>query len=206
MNFIKQYAVIAVVLLSTLSFSQSKGTSELNISLGAATLEDFRTATESVANSLITVVISGDQLTHADGSSMMGYTASYNYAIQDQWMFGVALAYQNVEGKLLLNGSASGKSSSKVYSLGIETDYRYISKSNFQIYSGLGLGYAFGKTTFDLGNKLELKDKNNNNSKINYFTFHVTAVGFRVGKKLAAFAELGFGYKGIINGGLSYQF
>jgi hypothetical protein len=41
MNFIKQYAVIAVVLLSTLSFSQSKGTSELNISLGAANPRRF---------------------------------------------------------------------------------------------------------------------------------------------------------------------
>jgi len=34
----------------------------------------------------------------------------------------------------------------------------------------------------------------------------VTALGFRVGKKLAAFAEPGVGYKGIISGGLSYQF
>ena len=74
------------------------------------------------------------------------------------------------------------------------------------MYSGLGAGYAFGKTTFKLGDALEFKNTNNDNSKINYFTFHVTALGFRVGKKLAAFAELGVGYKGIINGGLSYQF
>ena len=161
MNLYKKTIISVFTLLSALSFSQAEGTSEFNLSVGTSTHEDFRTAIENVASSLVSAVVAGDKLTHEDSSNSLAFIARYTYAIQDQWMLGVALAYQNVKGDLLLNEKSAGETSSKVYSLGIETDYRYISKPNFQMYSGLGLGYAFGKTTFDLGNKLELKDKNN---------------------------------------------
>ena len=206
MNTYKTFIVSLFTLYSVFSFSQSQGTSELNISLGAATLEDFRTAVENVATSLVRSAITGEKLTHEDGSSQMAFTAHYSYAIKDQWMLGASLAFQNIKGNLLVDGVKSGKSSSAVYSFGVESNYRYISKPKFQMYSGLGVGYAFGETTFTLGDKLEFKNKIDDTSKIDYLTFHVTALGFRVGKKLAAFAELGVGYKGIINGGLSYQF
>ncbi|MFT6797792.1 MAG: hypothetical protein ACJART_002946, partial [Maribacter sp.] len=72
--------------------------------------------------------------------------------------------------------------------IAIETDYRYISKPSFQMYSGIGLAY-FTTGEYDTN-----------------FSFQGTALGFRVGKKLAAYAELGFGYKGIAQIGASYQF
>jgi hypothetical protein len=56
------------------------------------------------------------------------------------------------------------------------------------MYSGIGLAY-FTSDEYDTN-----------------FSFQATALGFRVGKKLAAFAELGFGYKGIAQIGASYQF
>jgi hypothetical protein len=56
------------------------------------------------------------------------------------------------------------------------------------MYSGIGLAY-FTTGEYDTN-----------------FSFQGTALGFRVGKKLAAYAELGFGYKGIAQIGASYQF
>ncbi|MFT7073036.1 MAG: hypothetical protein ACJAX3_002028, partial [Patiriisocius sp.] len=70
----------------------------------------------------------------------------------------------------------------------LETDYRYVSKPSFQMYSGVGLAYF-------------TSDEYNTN-----LSFQVNALGFRVGKKLAAYAELGFGYRGMINVGASLQF
>ena len=160
MNLYKQCFVGVFTLLTTFSFSQTQGTSELNISLGAATLEDFRTAVENVATSLVRSAITGEKLTHEDGSSQMAFTAHYSYAIKDQWMLGASLAFQNIKGNLLVDGVKSGKSSSAVYSLGVESNYRYISKPKFQMYSGLGVGYAFGETTFTSGDKLEFKNNN----------------------------------------------
>ncbi|MDA9057135.1 hypothetical protein N9K49_04750 [Flavobacteriaceae bacterium] len=206
-NTYKRLIIGSLILFSNISFSQTQGTSEINVSLGDATFEDFRVALDDVVSSIVTTVISGQELTYSDGGRLTGYTAHYGYAVKDRWMLGASLAYQTVHRKLLLDNKESGKSSSAVYSFGVETDYRYISNKSFQMYSGLGAGYAFGKSSFTLEDpNLEFKDKNKTDDKINYFTFHVTALGFRVGKKLAAFAEIGFGYKGILNGGISYQF
>ena len=203
MNTYKKSLILFIILFSEVSFAQTKGTSEINVSMGVATFEDFRVALDDVVSSIVTTVFSGKELTHSEGGRLTGYTAHYGYAVKDQWMLGASLAYQTVKRKLLLDNVESGESSSAVYSFGVETNYRYISNPIFQMYSGLGAGYAFGKLSFSLEDaNLEFKDKN----KINYFTFHITALGFRVGKKLAAFAEIGFGYKGILNGGISYQF
>ncbi len=38
------------------------------------------------------------------------------------------------------------------------------------------------------------------------FTGHITPFGIRIGRKLGGFLELGLGYKGLFNGGLSYRF
>lgn len=104
----------------------------------------------------------------------------------------------------LVNDKSAGRDSSTAYTIAVETDYRYISKPVFQMYSGVGLGLAIVKTDFTLGPDLMLKGKNGESTQ--YFTGQLTALGFRVGKTLAGFAELGFGYKGIVNAGLSYQF
>ncbi|MDZ7738042.1 MAG: hypothetical protein U5K32_03030 [Bacteroidales bacterium] len=36
--------------------------------------------------------------------------------------------------------------------------------------------------------------------------FQVSPLGFRLGKQIGAFAEIGFGYKGILNAGISAYF
>ncbi len=43
-------------------------------------------------------------------------------------------------------------------------------------------------------------------TKDSFFNFQLNAVGIRVGKTLASFIEFGFGYKGLINLGVSAQF
>ncbi|MCK4288204.1 MAG: hypothetical protein KAW86_03280, partial [Bacteroidales bacterium] len=61
-------------------------------------------------------------------------------------------------------------------------------------------GYTFRKDTY----KPDIGQEQTNN--INHFNFQITAVGVRLGKSLGGFMELGFGYKGLLNFGLSYQF
>ena len=70
----------------------------------------------------------------------------------------------------------------------LETDYRYVSKPSFQIYSGLGVAY-FTSDQYDTN-----------------LSFQINALGFRVGKKLPAYAELGFGYKGRVELGAPINF
>jgi hypothetical protein len=39
-----------------------------------------------------------------------------------------------------------------------------------------------------------------------FYAFQITPFAVRVGRQVAGFVELGFGYKGIVNGGLSFRF
>ena len=38
-----------------------------------------------------------------------------------------------------------------------------------------------------------------------HFSYHITAIKFRYGDMLGGFAELGFGYRGLVNLGLSIK-
>ncbi|AIZ42936.1 hypothetical protein [Cellulophaga baltica] len=108
-------------------------------------------------------------------------------------MLGGSVSYENLKiNKIEYFGfldfeQTSGQNFSN-FSIAIEADYRYISNPKFQMYSGLGIAY-FTSEAFE--------------SNISY---QLTGLGFRVGRKVAAFAELGFGYKGSFALGASWQF
>ena len=70
---------------------------------------------------------------------------------------------------------------------------------NFYALLGLGSTFIVERIENDATNqKISMND--------NYFTFQVTPFGIRVGKKLSGFAEIGYGYKGIMRLGASYKF
>lgn len=69
------------------------------------------------------------------------------------------------------------------------------------MYSGFGLGYTFSNEKLS-PNQSDVQSMSSKNSS---FNFQVIGAGVRIGRKIAGFAELGFGYEGIINLGISYQ-
>jgi hypothetical protein len=84
-----------------------------------------------------------------------------------------------------------------------EMTFRYLDTKDNWIRVRLYGAVAYGLTVF-----------NDNNNAINHdnqtgpklWGFQGTPIGVRVGRRLAGFAELGFGYKGLINVGLSCRF
>lgn len=78
--------------------------------------------------------------------------------------------------------------------------YSYLNKEIIQLYGNLGTGLLSYSVK-------ENKDDGTNYSD-NYtsFAFQLNPIGIRVGKQFAGYAELGFGFKGIINVGASYKF
>ena len=67
------------------------------------------------------------------------------------------------------------------------------------MYSGIGLGYAFmkDKYTTDDGSD-EIKNSGE-------FAFHINAFGVRFGKNIGGYVEVGYGYKGLVNLGVSFK-
>ena len=78
--------------------------------------------------------------------------------------------------------------------------YNYLNKEKVQLYGNVGAGvlsYSVDETK---------SDDTSYSEKFTSFAFQVNPIGLRVGKQFAGFAELGFGYKGIIGLGFSYRF
>lgn len=102
------------------------------------------------------------------------------------------------------------------YSLAIEPLLAYKRKHSYMFYGYLGIGITSyeNKSTFKAGihNPDRFYGPNGmvptnpyTYREIN-FTGQITPIGFRFGRKIAAFIEIGFGYKGLISAGLSAKF
>ncbi len=88
-------------------------------------------------------------------------------------------------------------------------------RAYYRVYSDVGLGAtyevetdqynpAFYTTGYYNGrNNLGPMRQENNKMRPN---FYYAPVGMSVGRKLCYFVELGFGYKGVVNTGVSYKF
>lgn len=65
------------------------------------------------------------------------------------------------------------------------------------MYSGAGLGYSVINESY--------KGTTESGSTSGLLNFQLNLAGIRVGKTVALKMEFGFGYKGVINGGLSIR-
>ena len=74
----------------------------------------------------------------------------------------------------------------------------YINNKYFQLYGLLGLGARWLTLTTETPSGLGYHSVVGN--------IQITPVGLRVGNALGAFAEFGFGYKGLMNTGVTYRF
>ena len=84
----------------------------------------------------------------------------------------------------------------------IEPVFNYVYKPAFQLYGYVGLGgtvVTFSSVKFDDGSKPDI-------SRLPFINAHVTPLGIRFGKGFGGFAEIGYGYKGILNAGISCRF
>lgn len=128
---------------------------------------------------------------------------TYRYVSENEMMFlGIDGTYNKTKGDIYNVGQLEGELSRTFFTLAIEAQYRYQNMNNVQLYSGVGLGYAFGKET--LTPTLEsggLVGK----GTVNHIAWQINAIGIRIGNTIAGFAEFGYGYKGIINIGVSMQ-
>ena len=185
----KIIATISLVFISFLSFSQEKGTHDISFGLGFETSNEFLNTVEDI--------ISG--VSYANTSVSPAFILNYKVAVKNKWFVYADGAYQTVSEDVIEDNLTTGDVTHRYITVGLGSSYHYISKDWFQMYSGASIAYTSQNSDFTTSSNIG--DKSDG-----YFNFHVSALGFRVGKALAAFAELGVGYKGIGNLGISYQF
>ncbi len=131
-------------------------------------------------------------------------SAGYNRFLSEKIKLGISGSYSKYTNSLdiIKDGEVKGnfKWSDSFITLMLRFDFHYVRKEKISMYSGLSFGVSFvdGKNISG-GEDLALPSGT-------LFAFHLNAFGVRFGKDLGFFLESGFGYNGIISGGISYQF
>ena len=184
--------LVILLFISLSSFAQEKGTNDLTFSLGLGTTNDFLKSTEDIISGVFGV---------ETGNSTVGpsFNIAYKRAIMNNWFFFADGTYQTIKEDVLENSVKTGDVSNRYLTVGFGTEYHYVHKAWFQMYSGASIAYTSQNADFTTSSDIE--DTNDS-----YFNFQVNAVGLRFGKALGGFVELGVGYRGYVNAGLSYQF
>ena len=187
---------ILALLMSTFAFGQEKGTHDIGIGIGIFTTNDFLDATSSIIESGISI----GTITYKNATSLPALYLNYKIAAKNKWFFYADGVYQSISEDVYVDDIKVGDLKHTYLTFGFGTDYHYVSKDWLQIYSGASIAYTAQYSNFT-GSSPGFEDGNDG-----YFNFHVNALGFRFGKALAATLEIGVGYKGIANLGVSYQF
>ena len=132
---------------------------------------------------------------------------SYKYRVSKRILVGAAIMYAPMKTTVLNRTSLEGENKKKmgdlryhIFTVAPEMNVLYIANPTFKMYGNFGVGFTFGMIHF----KNVANETNHKWSK--YFNYHIAPVCFRFGSNVGGFIELGWGYKGIVNGGVFFNF
>lgn len=189
------FAIIAVM-VSSLGVAQTRR-HDVSLSYGLVTSDQITDILEDI----LTIIITFGTFSKRDIQFTGAPFFTYHYAPKGRFGVGFALGAYRSKGDLYLLDEQRGTFKETSYVGAAEIDYRWIMGRSFQLYSGLGAGATLKRGTYTVTGEPESEVT----SRVRP-TVHLNLLGFRVGGKVGFFAELGAGYKGVINLGLSAQF
>ena len=191
--------IISLVLIFPNIISAQEKKHDITIGYGMITHYALREITVN----LTVTILSVDYVNTVYKSGSGAFSLGYRFSPVKRLTIGIDGVYQKIKNDVKTRDDNDpiliGKLERQFLSTAILTSFRYIDKETFQMYSGIGVGYTFGKYHYvendgeeDFGNSGQ-------------FAGHLNALGIRFGSTIGGFVELGYGYKGMLNFGLSVQ-
>jgi hypothetical protein len=175
-------------------FAQQTGKNEIALSYGVVSSDDIAFIFSDIITSIV-----GYSNENIRSSGIINL--SYRNVVRDRWLLGATVSYEKTQSDAFVMNSQIGTEKDTYYTVGLEAHYQYVHNPSFQMYSGFGAAYTLAQA------EVNRTDGNPNTSnKMYHFNFQVNLLGFRIGKAVGFFTELGFGYRGVVNAGLSARF
>lgn len=216
--------ILTFVLLSvavTMAFAQKNRVKEYNyfprsefyIQYGTPSIIEFTTVLNSEYKSPSAGIDSESRNHKFSGIVALGYnfsiTPKLSLGIDGNFGYGMADIYINdMAEKKLPSPVFVCQSSISSYSVHLSGAYTYWRQGVMECSGGLYLGVCFMDESLLNMNEADLIRYGlmppQETDKVR-FSYHITAVKFRYGDTVGGFAELGFGYRGLVNVGLSIK-
>lgn len=181
--------VLILVLFTPLCAQAQTPRNELQVGygVGSATL-----LIEGIADLLASGLVPGS-IRRVDRTGTGPFIVGYNRYVSERFSVGLQGSFITSDATYTTT-TGEFKGSNRYLTALLRGDYRWLNRG-VQLYSGLGVGGSY--LTSDVG------EQSDNTLG---FAFQVNALGVRVGKRVGAFAEAGFGFNGILTVGVSAKF
>lgn len=196
----KMFFIAIICLLLGVNVSAQKR--ELKVSYGAFTSNEFL---QIFGDEIMTTALTMGNYSSSNSKSIGAFSVDYTYALSKRLRIGGAFVFDanNKNVSYDKGVKAAGKTNNYYFTVMPQATFAYVTKPCFELYSGLALGASMRRETFNPAASTTYKKEVNT---VFLPAFQVNAIGVRVGKTLAGFAEVGFGAKGMVNAGVSYRF
>ena len=144
---------------------------------------------------------------------------TYRHYLSERFALGVTAGFDNEGGDLSYGNKQknatgidgnSGYYVLHTYSLAVELLFVYYKNNKFMSYTSVGVGGTYFNDMCTIypntphGYPVPLPSNPYEYNKA-FYDMQVTPIGLRLGGKFAGFVEFGFGYKGVVHGGLSLR-
>lgn len=186
--------LLPVLIIGSLQLAAQQLSHELSLSYAFRTIEHSGRSFSDTYSSLI-VMSSPYQV---DQTFAMSPYIAYRKDLGSRLSAGVSVGYEQYKGDYYgwAGGNKLGSFVKQSVVVAGELRCGYVSHGKYHLYGLAGAGFA----AVSLRENTAFTTDHTKTSR--HFTYHVAPLGLAYGHKLRPFAELGYGYKGIVNAGL----
>jgi len=185
-------ALVAFALISSYSAAQTVSRNEIQI--GAGLYANEAVVTDIIENFIRALFGSGPKSLEPKTLANL----SYYYRIKPKIAIGMGIGYNSTQNAGIHKQNSKPSYQTKTAVMAFEMKFFYQEKEHLSLYGKAGFGNFYRQDQMT-----SYPDEIYSDAAI---TFQATPLGIRFGKKVGAFAEIGYGYKGIINLGVSGRF
>lgn len=195
-------SICILLIANTLQAQTEKGLSEVSLSLGLRTLDQ---SNARMVNFFAVSDKRGISTYKIDERNIRGAIGlTYRYYYIDRASIGLTVVNDKIEHEYSLSpNKITGIYNYLAITIAPELNYLYINATGISLYSLVGFSYTYSKVVYKDDGKGGLSDENIFYHK----NVQITPIGVRLGdNSIGAYVELGFGYKGLLNIGISSHF
>lgn len=230
MKHIQFVSLLALMLLmSNSAMAQLDSKSEFSVSVGVGTPNEksigenlgevFGTALGSAIGTIITFgQVEFTNTNKKEEHAGPAITLQYLYRVAPKLKIGAGLTYQHTSATLKVQDKEGSyhdiaKASNNYFTVVPTAKFMWIEKKHVGLYSKAAAGICIASNSSEFSNGVQVDSSKKDqilddikSDKGTRFGYHVSAIGFEAGSKsIRGFAEVGYGFQGFVQAGLTIK-
>jgi hypothetical protein len=202
--------ILSLILATTGVFSQS-GHNDIYFGYGVLSVQDWAEFGKAIAGSLGSAIGSGivdaiggpgtaDALEHTTISGYGPICFGFRFGPSRRVKFGLIASYAHYNVEYEFESGKTARDSDHFITTMGRIDLYWMNRRTFALYSSGSAGICYYSSS---GTSAHTEEETSSNDI--FFAFQLNLIGIRLGGRVAFYLEFGFGYNGLLNGGLAFR-